>query len=104
MQDWEWEVADSNRINEFLDAYENGQLTDDERFTLMETIIQSFEDLEANMTQHECWAKFLSLIEANINLHLYTVWYWSDLDESWKIMPFLRQIFDRQKHQFVDTL
>ncbi|MCP5384447.1 MAG: hypothetical protein H6913_07510 [Altererythrobacter sp.] len=45
MQDWEFEVADANRIDEFLSAYQSQELTDDERFTLMEMIIQSFEDL-----------------------------------------------------------
>jgi len=44
MQDWEWEVADPSRINEFVAAYKGGELNDDERFVLMETIIQSFEE------------------------------------------------------------
>ena len=47
MQDWEWEVASPERIDEFLAAYEGGELTDDERFTLMETLLQSFEDVDA---------------------------------------------------------
>jgi hypothetical protein len=42
MQDWEHEVADADRIHEFIAAYQSGQLDDDERFTLMELIIQSF--------------------------------------------------------------
>jgi hypothetical protein len=37
MQDWEWEVADPARLSEFLGAYSCGQLTDDERFSLMES-------------------------------------------------------------------
>jgi hypothetical protein len=45
IQDWAWEAADSDRIDEFIAAYKSGQLNDDERFALMETIIQSFEDL-----------------------------------------------------------
>lgn len=45
MQDWEWEVADPARIDEYLNAYHVGELTDDERFTLMETLIQAFDDL-----------------------------------------------------------
>ena len=45
MQDWQWEVADCARLSEFLDAYENSGLTDDERFTLMEIMLESFEDL-----------------------------------------------------------
>lgn len=49
MQDWEWEVADSGRIGEHLDAYHNGGLSDDEGFTLMEAMIQAFEDLEDSL-------------------------------------------------------
>jgi hypothetical protein len=54
MQDWEWEVADSDRIDEFVAGYHSGELNEDERFTLMETIIQSFEDLPR-------WCKSLSV-------------------------------------------
>ncbi len=46
IQDWEWEVADPARIDEYISAYVDAGLTDDERFTLMETVIQAFEDLE----------------------------------------------------------
>jgi hypothetical protein len=40
MQDWEWEVADPERIDEYITVYNSGELNDDERFTLMETIVQ----------------------------------------------------------------
>jgi hypothetical protein len=33
MQDWEYEVADANRLHEFLPALEGSDLTDDERFS-----------------------------------------------------------------------
>jgi hypothetical protein len=49
MQDWAWEVADPSRIDEFLAAYEDGDLSDDERFTLMDTMLQSFEDLPGQL-------------------------------------------------------
>jgi hypothetical protein len=110
MQDWEWEVADPDRIDEFISVYESGDLDDDEKFTLMETIIQSFEELENPLKKEPRWERVLRLIENNINLHIYTVWYWSDLendneDEQWRVNPFIKKIllkymdkFAQQKH------
>ena len=105
MQDWAWEVADPDRIDEFLDAYHNEHLTDDERFTLMETIIQSFADMEAEMTQHGRWPQFLSTIEGNIDLHIYSLWYWSRTGDElggdqWLVTPFLRSILARHRKRF----
>lgn len=105
MQDGEWEVADARQIDAFLDAYQSGELNDDERFTLMETIIQSFEDLDHAMTSHPRWADFLLTIETNIDLHIYSVWYWSDVvdeleDEVWYITQFLREILRPHKSRF----
>ena len=42
MEDWEYQVADASRLDEFLIALEAGELTDDERFTLSETVMQCF--------------------------------------------------------------
>ena len=105
MQDWEWEVSDADRIDEFLSAYESGDLDEDEKFTLMETIIQSFEELETSLSKEPRWNNVLQLIEDNINLHIYTVWYWSDLendnkDDQWRVTPFIKTILMRHKHKF----
>ena len=105
MQDWEWEVADSERIDEFVIAYESGELDDDEKFTLMETIIQSFEELEASLSTEPRWNKVLNLIVNNIELHIYSVWYWSDLeneneDDQWRVTPYLRSILLKYKDKF----
>lgn len=105
MQDWEWEVADSDRIDEFVSAYESGELDDDEKFTLMETIIQSFEDLETALSNNKKWSHVLELIEKNINLHIYSVWYWSDLktvgeDKRWRVSRYMRSILFRHRGNF----
>lgn len=104
MQDWEWEVADPNRIEEFLGAYESGELTEDERFVLMETIIQSFEESEYSLTGNPLWERILSHLEENIALHIYTVWYWADLEEefsdNWRVTPSIREILERHRHRF----
>lgn len=102
MQDWEWEVADPKRIDEYLSAYRSGGLSDDERFTLMETIIQAFDDLADPLDSNHRWSETLHILDENIDLHAYSVWYWSDLeyelgDETWRVTPFLRTIVDRHK-------
>lgn len=99
MQDWQWEVADARRIDEFLAGYESGDLSDDERFTLMEIIIQSFADLSESLSSDLRWSRTLELLTENVSLHLYSIWYWSCLDndigheELWTVTPDLRVVF-----------
>ncbi len=104
MQDWEWEVGDPQRIDEFLAAYSE-DLTDDEKFTLMETILQSFEDLDEPLEKDSRWYKVLTILDQNIGLHLNSVYYWSALDseyedEQWRVTPFLRPILEKHRAEF----
>lgn len=110
MQDWEYEVADAKRINEFLAAYESGELNDDERFTLMETLLESCceaEMYDKAFLSSDVWKKILALLEQNIALHIYTVWYWSDTEQAEEdtsdsvvITPCIRTILLRQQQRF----
>lgn len=106
MQDWAWEVADPCRIDEFLAAYQSSELTDDERFTLMEIILQSFADASGSLSDDTRWSLTLSLLDKNVALHIYSIWYWSDLEndlgeeDQWKVTPFLRKLLDHHSKQF----
>jgi hypothetical protein len=100
MQDWQWEVADAARIDEFLCAYESGELSDDELFTLMETILQSFEELRSSSDPR--WQRVLDILDRNVDLHAYSIWYWSALDaeeskEQFWVSPFLRPVLARHR-------
>jgi hypothetical protein len=102
MQDWEWEVADHTRLDEFISAYQSGKLGDDERFTLMETIIQSFEDLGPRSELDPRWQRILEILDRNIELHACSVWYWSALDgksceEQFWVTPSMRRILTRHR-------
>jgi len=102
MQDWEWEVADCARIDEFCAAYLSGELTEDERFVLMETLLQSFEELDTPVAKHPAWQTVLELLDRHVELHGRTIWYWSNpgcknLEDSWRITPFVRSILARHK-------
>ena len=105
MQDWEWEVADPNRIGEFMEAYKSGNLDEDELFTLAETIIQSFVDLDADLKNNQSWAAMLLLIEKNIDIHIYSVWYWADPEEEemehlFSVASDFRKLLGRYKDKF----
>ena len=106
MQDWEWEVADPNRIEEFVAAYTSGELNEDERFVLMETIIQSFEDLCSSLDDNKKWHEVVELLESNLDLHIYSVWYWSDdenesLRDSWYVAPYMRYLLEKHGSKYV---
>jgi hypothetical protein len=94
MQDWEYQIADPVRIDEYLAIYGDGTLTDDERFTLMKTVLQSFEDLNAELASDPRWSAVLELLDRNVDLHVHSIWYWADADnqmfsESWRVSPFM---------------
>jgi len=108
MQDWEYEVADASRIAEFLAAYDSGELSEDEKFTLMSMLLQSSCDAideDENFLRSENWTQFLELLERDIDIHIHLVWYWSctdldDLSEAWSITPFIRPILLRHQEKF----
>lgn len=77
MQDWEWEVAAPNRFGEFLQGYSSLSLSDAERFSLMEVLLQCIEDSETPQLVVDRWAKLEPYLVENIRLHRQTVEYWS---------------------------
>lgn len=102
MQDWEWQVADPARLDEFLGAYLSGGLSDDERFTLMETLLQCFEQTHQDLDSDERWSRVMAALDAGIELHASTVWYWSCVDDEepsggFRITPLIRSVFERHR-------
>ena len=102
MQDWEWEVADLARLDEFLDDYLSGELSDDERFTIMETMLQCFEESDRDLELDRLWTQVLSSLDTHIELHAYTVWHWSCVDDEdpadwFRVTPWVRRILLRHR-------
>lgn len=99
-QDWEWTHSRFEQVPAYLAAYTSGELDDDERFTLMEMMI----DCLNGQTEAPEYEPMLRLLNENIKLHLSTVWYWSvtehigeDPDFSWEISPAMREILWRHR-------
>ena len=68
-QDWTYIVAESERIDEYIQAYDTTVTNEDTKFSLVEMIIQALTDQASNeimkekwKTVRNSWIKILSLI------------------------------------------
>jgi hypothetical protein len=95
-QDWELCCGDPERLDEFLTCYEATSLTDDERFTLMEIIIASFDDwlLLDQPDDTDFNGRMRQQLTTGFKLHACTIYYWCCWDEDTVANP---------DHQFVAT-
>lgn len=94
-QDWEYEVVDDTRINEFLSFYESSSLNEEEKFALMIIIIGSLNDATVTGDVDESiLRKAKELLLKDIAIHTNTILYWSleneDLEDCFAITPFIR--------------
>ena len=82
-QDWEYEVSDPSRIQEFINEYDKTVTTHSERASLMEIILDSANDLLMS-NGHKEYEKFNSWINSrlkqNLQIHLGTLNYWNKND------------------------
>jgi hypothetical protein len=97
MQDWEWEVADASRFAEFLNLYRAAELSDDERFSLMEMLVQCVEDLEEHSLGMSAWSQIEPLLLQKLELHHSTVVYWAcsaevDPEAQFLVSPYMRAV------------
>ena len=81
-QDWEVELADENRIGEFLMAYEGLFLSPDDKLALMALILASVDNyIEAKSRIPEEWERIANILIEERELHQETISYWRCVDE-----------------------
>jgi len=98
-QDWSIEVADADRVAEFLDIYEQGALDADERYHLMELIVAS---LEAHIQECEpapdLFARFRKHFMNSFEVHSDTAAYWADIGNEgsghFALTPLMRHLWE----------
>lgn len=98
-QDWEVELADPNRVTEFLSYYKNHTLSSDEKKALMSLILASYDDFlhEKNSNTVQIWNDIKQTIESDHDLLTDLINYWSLPDEAdsqnwFKITSLIRNI------------
>ena len=104
-QDWEYELADSSRILEFITFYEQHDLTKDEKFALMSLIISCFDDyLSEGKGLGEIWNQIRYYLLKDYQIHINKIRYWSleeedDIENCFSVTPLMREILEHMKKE-----
>ncbi|TMP05900.1 hypothetical protein CWC11_09175 [Pseudoalteromonas sp. S3178] len=82
-QDWEFEFADENRVEEFIVCYGSGNLSDPQKMAVMQLIMASFDDLvESEKDDTELWTEISNFLIKDAQIHGSTIEYWSCVGET----------------------
>src|SRR5690606_26829963 len=78
-QDWDIEMADSNRINDFLKFFQQNDLSVDEKIAVMSLILASYEDFlnENDLEIDNRWKDVSSILETERVIFVDLINYWS---------------------------
>lgn len=100
MQDWEYEVADYKRLDDFIAFYKDNILNSNEKITLMKIILESYNDYVTILNENLGFTDKISQILLNeSHLYLHIIEYWSceneDLVDCFAISPMMRKIKDK---------
>ncbi|WP_334073539.1 MULTISPECIES: hypothetical protein [Paenibacillus] len=100
-QDWEYIVADSTRLSEFISYYESLELNVEEKFALMIVIVGSYNDaISDGEEQNAAWQKIRYFLTNDVMIHWNTIIYWAlledeiDLEDCFAVTPQMREIVD----------
>lgn len=93
-QDWTYEVAEPEKIADYIEAYETASFDEDTKFSLMEMIIEAANDCDS---VENWWPKIKTLLKKDFTLHEYTIYYWccfdSKLEDSFAISKRMRDLW-----------
>lgn len=98
-QDWHIELADSDRISDFINFYKSENIDSSVKYALMALILASLDDaVNAQTFDASNWESILKLLKCDYELHKTTINYWSlsnDLDSlnTFAITNLLRSAF-----------
>ncbi len=98
-QDWEVELASSERVNEFVSFYQDTSLPPEEKKALMSLVFASYDDYLnlPEIDKNELWSEIVFLVQSDKDLFKELINYWSLEGETsrenyFKITPLVRGI------------
>ena len=103
MQDWAVELADADRVEEFCDVYETGELDNETRFALMALIVSCLDDWLCEKRQATGVPappeRVAQLLHRDFLEHFHTVNYWrcgeeEDPEYQFTVTPLIRTVWN----------
>ena len=100
-QDWTIEVAESNNLADYINAYCLEHFDDETKFSLMEMILQALNEQKSYESINNFWGKIKPMLIDNFKLHEFTIYYWccwdiSDNCDIWNITQLMRELWKEQ--------
>ena len=97
-QDWTYTIAEPERIDDYIQAYDSIITNEDTKFSLMEMIIQALEDQRSNELIKSKWPLVKNLLLKDVELHQYTIFYWGcwdkeNIEDCWLVTPLFRALW-----------
>tara|TARA_R110000744_G_scaffold380129_1_gene499885 strand:+ start:1892 stop:2284 length:393 start_codon:yes stop_codon:yes gene_type:complete len=101
-QDWTYTIVESDRIEEYIQAYDTKVTNEDTKFSLMEMIIQSLTEQEDKKLMEEKWKLVKPILNKDFDLHEYTIYYWccwdnDNIEDCWEVTPLIREFWIKKK-------
>ncbi|UPT71186.1 MAG: hypothetical protein M0D53_01880 [Flavobacterium sp. JAD_PAG50586_2] len=98
-QDWEFIVGKPEDVEKYIKHY-NSETNDDNKFALMEIIIQATEEQKAEKDFVKYSEITRNLLSENFKLHEYSIFYWScfdnnNLEDCWRVTPYMRSLWKK---------
>lgn len=75
-QDWTYTISESDRIEDYLDAYKNLENIE-AKYSLLEMIIQSVND-QTDEEFDKYWNRLIPFLDVDFDLNKSTIYYWCD--------------------------
>lgn len=96
-QDWDIEMADPERLDYFLDYFQNHNLSDDEKVLLLSLILASYDDyLNQNVINIDSkWSIIENIVKENRTIYSEVLDYWAlknNDNDLFKITPLIRNL------------
>jgi hypothetical protein len=97
-QDWQYEVSDATRVEDFISAYDTNRLHSEDQCVLMSLILDSYESaISEGIARSEDCDRISYYLARDSNIHSATIDHWAALDEddseNWfHVSPLIRSL------------
>ena len=94
LQDWDVDFADSDRIEEFIEIYNLGVPTDNQKVAMMSLIVESYNDYIFKYGNNSrIWETIAAELIKNHKTHQYTINKWLISDAQSEVGNLVRNLF-----------
>ena len=100
MQDWPLEISEEVDIQKCLEGYDD--LKEDEKFVLMEAMLYALDETVDNKKFDQFSTEISEILKRDLELHEYTVYYWTmygspEIIGDFNVTPMCRQVWKEMK-------